>query len=271
MSMRDPIVPLRDFVRSYCLYDEERQHSPEQQHLPHRDVTFILGLGGHLEVRGPGAGSQIFAAGEGFLAGIHTQPSVTSSSPRQSGIQVSLTPLGAHRLLGGRPMDEVSDRTCSLDALVGRVIPELASRISESRNLVDAFAALDVFFGKQLLCGPGAVDAHVREAWRLLEASHGGMRIGEIASHLGWSRKRLVARFREQIGHPPKTIARVLRFDRAMALLKATPDVRWSDVAFTCGYADQAHLSHEFRELTGQTPMELSARLIPESGGMAAA
>jgi AraC-like DNA-binding protein len=270
MSLRAPVAPLRDFVRGYCLYEEERAQAAEQQHLPHRDVTLILSLDGALEVRGPGEGRQLFGEGEGFLAGIHTRPAVTSSGPRQRGIQISLTPIGAHRLLGGRPMDEVSDRTCSLDALMGRSSGELAGRLDESRCDPDPFATLDRFFGERML-GARTVDPHVLAAWRWLEASHGSLRIAEIAARLGWSRKRLVARFREQIGHPPKTIARVLRFDRAMQRLREDPEVQWSDVALSCGYADQSHLNHEVREFSGQTPMELAARVIPESGGVAAA
>ncbi len=55
-----------------------------------------------------------------------------------------------------------------------------------------------------------------------------------------------------------------------MALLRARPDVRWNDVALACGYADQAHLSREVRDFSGQTPGALAERLLPASGGMAA-
>jgi AraC-like DNA-binding protein len=272
MAMRAPIAALRPYVRGYCLYDEGRLGRARQQHLPSRDVTFIIGLAGTLEVHGPGEeGCQAFEEGRGFLAGIHTRPAITEARARQAGIQISLTPIGAHRLLGGRPMNEVSDRTCSLDALLGRPITELADRLSEATDDTGSFSIVDDFFGERMLGGPTPLDPHVVEAWRLLEGSHGRLRIGEIAARLRWSRKRLVARFREQIGHPPKTIARILRFDHAMELLKTRPDLRWSDVAFDCGYTDQAHLTRDVRDLTGQTPVELAARLIPESGGMAAA
>ncbi len=270
MALRAPVAPLRTLVRGYCVYDEARRRITTHQHLPHRDVTFIVSLGGALEVRSPPGELHVFREGEGFLAGIHTAPAFTRSGPRQRGVEVSLTPLGAHLLLGGVPMHSVSDRTCALDALLGGAGRELAARLAESRGHDEPFGVLDTFFGERVLRGTRETDPEVREAWRLLEASHGRARIGAIASRVGWSRKRLVARFREQVGHPPKTIARVLRFDRAMDLLKSRPDARWSDVALACGYADQAHLTRDVRELSGSTPVELARSLVPESGAMTA-
>ncbi|MBA3300432.1 MAG: helix-turn-helix transcriptional regulator [Thermoleophilaceae bacterium] len=51
----------------------------------------------------------------------------------------------------------------------------------------------------------------------------------------------------------PKQIAGILRFDRASRMLRggAAP----ADVAFDCGYSDQAHLTREFRRYAGRTPV----------------
>jgi transcriptional regulator GlxA family with amidase domain len=66
----------------------------------------------------------------------------------------------------------------------------------------------------------------------------------------------LIDRFRDHVGLPPKAAARVIRLDRAVAaLLSGTP--RIAEVAAACGYADQAHLGRELRELGGVTPGQL--------------
>jgi AraC-like DNA-binding protein len=74
-----------------------------------------------------------------------------------------------------------------------------------------------------------------------------------LAEELGWSRKRLAARFREEIGLTPKAVARVLRFERAVQLAERG-DIGWGRLARECGYYDQAHLIHEFRAISGCTP-----------------
>ncbi len=69
-------------------------------------------------------------------------------------------------------------------------------------------------------------------AWEVLNHSHGRPRIAEITNQLGWSRRRLVERFRKTLGLPPKAVARVLRLDHTLELWKADPTTPWSDVAF---------------------------------------
>jgi transcriptional regulator GlxA family with amidase domain len=79
-----------------------------------------------------------------------------------------------------------------------------------------------------------------------------------------------VARFREQIGPSPKTAARLVRFQRAVALLGCDDGQRFAEIAQECGYYDQAHLNREFRELAGATPGAFVARLLPDGLGVAA-
>jgi AraC-like DNA-binding protein len=103
--------------------------------------------------------------------------------------------------------------------------------------------------------------------WQELRRSDGRAAIGELSAELGWSHRRLIARFREQIGLAPKAVGRVMRFDRAVQTLRSAAGL--AEVAYECGYYDQAHMNREFRELGGTTPDALRSSLL-ESGGVAA-
>lgn len=271
MQLCAPTSPLRAFVRGYCLYDERRRHQSTHEHLPHRDCTLIVSLSGALEVHDPDGARRTFREGEGFLAGVHTSPAHTRSGPRQAGAEVSLTPLGAHLLLGRMPMHELTNHTRSLDDLLGKGARTLAATLDGTGSGARVFAALDAFFGERILAAASHTPDGALHAWRLLAESHGSLRISALADHLGWSRKRLIAEFRERVGLAPKTMARVLRFDRAMQLLMASPRPRWSEVALACGYHDQAHLAREVRQLSGSTPGELARRRVPDAGALLAA
>ena len=63
-------------------------------------------------------------------------------------------------------------------------------------------------------------------------------------------------RFLGWVGYGPRTLARVLRLQQAVVLLRSGRPV--VEVATAAGYADQPHLSREVRALTGRTPRELA-------------
>ena len=96
-------------------------------------------------------------------------------------------------------------------------------------------------------------------AWRRLESTGGTVSVTRLAVELGWSRKRLVAHFREEVGLGPKAAARVLRFEAMVSRLRSGRRGGWAELALECGYFDQAHLAREVRRLAGVTPTELLA------------
>ncbi|MFD4293611.1 helix-turn-helix domain-containing protein [Rhodococcus sp. NPDC058505] len=76
-----------------------------------------------------------------------------------------------------------------------------------------------------------------------------GAAVSAVAAELGWSTRRLHRTSVSAFGYGPKTLARVLRFDRALAAARAGHP--FADVAVATGYADQAHLAREVRALSG--------------------
>ena len=66
---------------------------------------------------------------------------------------------------------------------------------------------------------------------------------------------------------PPKLLGRVLRFSHVMQRLARGDAESWADLAARCGYADQAHLTREFREFAGSPPAAFSSRMLPDEGG----
>jgi len=73
--------------------------------------------------------------------------------------------------------------------------------------------------------------------------------VRDVAARLGFSERQLRRRTHAAFGYGPKTVQRVLRFQRALTL--AATGLRYADVAAHLGYADQAHMSHEIRTLAG--------------------
>jgi AraC-like DNA-binding protein len=260
--------PALDVLRPYLLSDLEGWRQGRGGAMRLREVAFpgiplILNLGQPWVVETV-PGSQ--ESHDSFLAGLHTTPSLVEGADSWACIELRLTPLGARRVLG-RPMHELTNRTLDLEDLLPRA-GELTERLREARSWSARFDLVETFLVQRLADSAPALPA-LEWSWRRLRTSHGRAPISALAAELGWSHRRLIARFRDHLGLTPKALARVIRFDRAVELLGGPAAESLAAVAYDCGYFDQAHMNRDFRELAGTTPASLVARRS-ESGAVAA-
>lgn len=168
---------------------------------------------------------------------------------------VRLKPGWALPLLGLSPRE-----LCGLHVPVMDCAPSLAvlqRRLEDCGSPARALALLQEELVARRAASRRLPSARAAEALRRLQATHGQVRVSSLARELGTSERTLHRDVLEGAGVPPKLLARVLRFQRALSLLRAGGAEGVSSVAFACGYADQAHLTREVRELAGLTPAEL--------------
>jgi AraC-like DNA-binding protein len=233
-----PAAALAGRVTGYYGFEEKTPEPVRQREGPGADVVVILTFEEHWLIDGERHTS--------FLGGLHERQVTTEHPGRSLGMQVNLDPLAARALVGA-PLHELAQRTVPLEDVLDA--PFLVERLADARGWDARFALLDDMLAARL--ANMQPSREVAWAWRRLRETHGRVAVGELAAELGWSRKRIVARFRDEIGLPPKAAARLLRFERARELAGA---MSWGELAFECGFADQSHLIAEFRRVTGRTP-----------------
>jgi AraC-like DNA-binding protein len=109
----------------------------------------------------------------------------------------------------------------------------------------------------QALVGERLARAGAPDPTDLAIARHqrAGWSVAATAAALGLSDRQLHRRSLAAFGYGPKTLGRILRFRRAVAL--ARRQVALAETAVRAGYADQAHFTREVRALSGVTPREL--------------
>jgi AraC-like DNA-binding protein len=92
-------------------------------------------------------------------------------------------------------------------------------------------------------------------------AAHPRGRVEELGRALYVSPRQLQRRLLSAAGYTPKTLHRILRFQRLLALAGAAgAGASLSSLALRAGYADQAHMTRDLRDLAGATPAALLAR-----------
>lgn len=183
---------------------------------------------------------------------------------------------GGFRAFMPLPAEHLADAHVEADDVWGVGGAHLRERLCEARVRGHLLDTLEVILCEHL-CGPDRMAADVRAGVAALVA---GTSVAETCARLGHSPRRLLERFRDQVGLTPKRLARVARLNRVVAGCSQPPgwdrrrasanapqlDLRptWATLAAECGYADQAHLIREFRVLAGITPTEFVPRSATE-------
>jgi AraC-like DNA-binding protein len=148
--------------------------------------------------------------------------------------------------------------------------PSLAEEFRDAIRTVvsseDATAAMNRIFAAHLR-GVPEPDAVVQLAVNHLVRERGETPIGLLAARLSISARTLRRRFRAATGLTPKQFARICRFRAAAVTLVEQSRPEWARLASGSGFADQAHMIHEFKDLIGLTPEDLGAAVRKTSHG----
>jgi AraC-like DNA-binding protein len=183
-------------------------------------------------------GSELIVAGPARLA---TVPPVAHNEPKL-GLRFRVGAAGGAL---GLPAHELVDRHPSLEE-VWADGAELTERVGEAGGARERIGLLTEAIGARLADVP-APDPLVRAA--TVELSRPRARIAALCEQLGISDRQLRRRFEAAVGYAPRTLARVLRLQRFLALAAQGSDL--ARVAAEAGYADQPHLTRESVGLAG--------------------
>ncbi len=186
------------------------------------------------------------------LAGQLTNPLLLESTGPVGVLGVRFHPNGASAFLR-EPLAALTDRVVGLADIWGREGRELGERVAEAPT-DQARMSIVITFLHGKLNDRQRSQPPVAAAVQKLSEAGGDVPIGSVAKDLGIGRRRLERGFRDHVGLSPKILARVLRFQSALAWLEGPAPVRWAELAIDCGYYDQAHLIRDFKAFAGMSP-----------------
>ncbi|WUV84921.1 helix-turn-helix transcriptional regulator [Streptomyces sp. NBC_01476] len=178
-----------------------------------------------------------------LIAGPDTAAQLSDDPPGSSYAGLRFAPGSGPGLLG-IPARELRDLRVPLDAAwpgpAARVLTERIERTAGGPAAgLEAWAVHRV----RTVGTPDPLPGHVAAALRQ------GRTVTEVAAGTGLGERQLRRRCEAAFGYGPKTLARVLRLQRALALARS--GIPPATVAAEAGYADQPHLSREVKALAG--------------------
>jgi AraC-like DNA-binding protein len=161
-------------------------------------------------------------------------------------------PQGLGALLNTHPI-EFNNRPVELDALCRENVGE---RLLNARSPHERVARLTEFL-RARIDGSRPVDPLVAESLRLIHQRIRSIRVPQLLKSLNVSERQFERRFVHAIGVSPHHYIRIVRFQKAVRLIKTNQFERLSDVAYDLNYVDQSHFIKDIKQFSGYTPTSL--------------
>ncbi|MBN9234410.1 MULTISPECIES: helix-turn-helix domain-containing protein [Phyllobacteriaceae] len=233
-----PVAPfLRDWFSAVWVHQMSEAGAPPIVVTPDGTID-LQWIDGRFRIAGPDKEPQTEAIAAGVaVIGFRFQPAAAAA----------WLGVDAAELLGQR---------LAIETVLGRKGKLLGASIRQQPNLAELIASLESAIAGH--ARSEAADRTMQAAHRLIDAGppEGAPLIPWLARALALSERTLRRRFDESFGYGPKTLDRILRYQR-FRRLSQNSRASTAALAAEAGYADQAHLVRETRRLTGSTPARL--------------
>jgi AraC-like DNA-binding protein len=255
-----PQLPLNRFVDLFWFYDgySPGPHTKERL-MPDGSIELVINLKqDEARIYNRENLDQYTRLPGTLLCGPHSSFFVIDTAQQASVIGVHFKPGGAFPFFK-MPASELHNLHISLEDLWGHESGLLRERLLEAQTPEKKFQVLEECLLEQAF-RPLERHRAVDHALGLFRNIHTAPAMTELAGQIGISSRRFIQLFSNEVGLTPKLFARVRRFQQVLQNIRTGAEFSWVDMAASCGYFDQAHFIHDFKEFSGINPTSYLAQ-----------
>ena len=256
-----PPRPLADFVELFWYYEGMAGSHARERLMPMGTVELVIGLRndtGRVYPRDRDDDPLVFRGP--LVCGPHAEYFAIDSAATMHVAGIHFKPGGAFPFLGV-PAGELQNRHVSLDDLWGAYADEVHARVACAPTPEAKLRALEAGLLVRL---SRPLERHRAVAFALGQFALPATRmVSDVTAQIGMSGRRFADRFRDEVGLTPKLYCRVQRFQDALRRIHGRRQVDLAGLAYACGYFDQAHFNHDFRDFSGISPSAYLASATP--------
>jgi len=213
--------------------------------LPKGEIEIIFNFGETVcfrrTAKGEGATSRC------FINGISNLPVTLFMPQQQHFFGVVLQPAAVKKLLSA-PSGLFLNAITDLE-LVDKRFTELWHQLAECKN----FEEKTLFVQQWVLDRFSAIHQQERVLSNILDSGVEVTSVANLAATVCYSTRQLHRKVQELFGMSSELLLSYRRYKQALHRLHENNETL-TRIAYTCGYYDQAHFNHEFKEYTGLTP-----------------
>ena len=248
-----PPPPLADFVDQFWYWDAYTLPHSKERLLPDGSMTLAFNLGqDRIRIFDQHDMSKFSTLRGQTFSGAHSSFFVLDTESMLSTMGVHFKPGGAFPFFR-MPATELCDQCIGIDDLWGDAAGSMRDRLLEPTTAAEKFRCLEEWLLKRL-AKPLERHPAVDYAMGVFVSHRSALPVSTVAERTGYSQRRLIQLFSEQVGLTPKLFSRIGRFQRVIRDVADCTEIDWAGIALSCGYFDQAHFIHEFQEFCGLTP-----------------
>ncbi|WP_036175667.1 AraC family transcriptional regulator, partial [Massilia sp. 9096] len=243
-----PPAALRDAVRCFWYNRREGGAGPSSFDVMPDGYAEIVFCFGACKVSYAGSWCDLPSP---FMVGLLDQPFTVAAGAQLEILGIRCFPWAVFALLGLTPADAGGVPIMPVAHPLADLQPRLAAHVEAGR--IDAALAELERALLDALPRP-AIDGTAARAGMALRASQGKLPVSQAAAAAHATVRTLERKFKQSSGHTVKDVAALIRFEQARNRLwhESKPDL--AALAQELGYADQSHLSREFKRYSGMTP-----------------
>ena len=154
------------------------------------------------------------------------------------------------------PVSELENKFVALEDILGNPMKELEYKLQIAKNYVERIRIIEKFLIKQLNELYTEYYKRINYSINKINQNKGLISVESLAQHACLSTKQFNRTFTDYVGMKPKQFTRIVRFQNAIYNQQTKSIKNLTELAYKCGYFDQAHFTNDFKSLTGYSPKE---------------
>ena len=162
----------------------------------------------------------------------------------------------AAKLFFKLPVNEVENNFAALEDILGMTVRNLEYELYISKGNSERIQIIEKFLIQQLKELYTEEHKRINYSINKINQQRGLVSVESLADYACLSTKQFNRKFTEFVGMKPKQFTRIVRFQNAIYNQQIQSVKNLTELAYKCGYYDQAHFTNEFKSFTGYAPKD---------------
>lgn len=171
----------------------------------------------------------------------------------------------AAKLFFKMPISDVENNFVALEDVLGSTVVNLEHKLQTAGENKERIQIIEEFLTEQLKELYTDYYKRINHSVNKINQNRGLISVDSLASEACLSTKQFNRKFTEFVGIQPKQFTRIVRFQYAIYSQQTQSVKSLTELAYKCGYYDQAHFTNEFKSFTGYAPKDFFKMCEPHS------